>query len=191
MRHWEPIRSKLKEARLNVGSLILGFLFLSSNSVSSNLGRETNAYNQQLSGVEILVFISPHCPICQKYTARLNEIDSIATINNIQFKAIISGRYFNQIDVYEFETSFGSKFEIEIDTGYAHAKIWNATVTPEVIFHRGKTVFYRGMIDNWFYKIGRSSNKTTEHYLLSALEEFINKGHVSVESTKPVGCILE
>jgi hypothetical protein len=168
--------------------LILFFAFqrLLTAGVISNEIISTNELDTVLT-----IFISPHCPICQKYSVILNDINKMAESNNITMIGVVSGTFYDQEMVDVFVSKFAIEYTILMDSSYVHRNKWNATVTPEAILSIGDSVVYRGLIDNWFYEIGRSSNKTTYHYLIDAISALVEGRGLIVKETKPVGCILE
>lgn len=168
--------------------LILFFAFqgLLTAGVISNEIISTNEFDTVLT-----VFISPHCPICQKYSVILNDINKMAENNNITMIGVVSGTFYDQGIVDAFISKFAIEYTILMDSAYVHRNKWKATVTPEAILSVGDSVVYRGLIDNWFYEIGKSSNKTTSHYLIDAIRALVEGRELTEKETKPVGCILE
>jgi hypothetical protein len=139
----------------------------------------------------LTVFISPHCPICQKYSVILNEINKLAESNDITMIGVVSGTYYDKGMVDVFISKFAIEYTILMDSAYVHRNKWKATVTPEAILSVDDSVVYRGLIDNWFYEIGKSSNKTTSHYLIDAISALVEGRELTEKETKPIGCILE
>jgi hypothetical protein len=139
----------------------------------------------------VTVFISPECPICQKYSRRFNEIHNQYSEEHFRFVGIVSGIYYTEREIKGYKLRYGVKYEVILDKDYAHQKKWEATTTPEVILSVGDSVLYRGMIDNWFYAIGRSSNKTTSYFLLDAIKALRAGNPIEVKETKPIGCFIE
>lgn len=144
-----------------------------------------------LSDTVITVFISPECPICQKYTRRLNGINEEFSGENFNIVGVVSGNYYTQQDVVRYKLRYGVKYDVIIDTSYTTKEKWNASTTPEVILSIGDSIYYRGMIDNWFYAVGRSSNKTTNHFLINAIKSLKNNRPIKIVETKPIGCFIE
>ena len=103
----------------------------------------------------------------------------------------MSDKHYNEKDLRDFKLRYGVNYKIELDEKSKHATKWNATTTPEVVLSVGDSIIYRGMIDNWFYAIGRSSNKTTKKYLMDAVESLLNGTPLFIQETKPIGCFIE
>ena len=139
----------------------------------------------------ITVFISPECPICQKYTRRMNDIHKQFNSTNLRVIGVVSGKYYSQKDIELYSLKYGVEYDVIHDLEYTEKERWNATTTPEVILSIGDSVYYRGMIDNWFYAIGRSANKTTNYYLLDALNALKHGKPIEIRETKPIGCFIE
>ena len=158
---------------------------LSSNSL--RLGAQKSLPTDTV----ITVFISPECPICQKYTRRMNDIYEAFYTSSFRVIGIVCGKYYSPKDVDLYKLRYGVDYEVLLDSNYKEQKRWSATTTPEVILSIGDIVFYRGMIDNWFYALGRSSNKTTNYYLLDAIGLLKNNLSIEIKETKPVGCFIE
>jgi hypothetical protein len=94
--------------------------------------------------------------------------------------------------VNDFVHTYNVNFPVLPDRSMALADFFNATKTPEVFAtnSEGKT-FYRGAIDNWAPELGQHRTVITKHYLLDALNSFLDHRTVQVQETLAVGCFIE
>ena len=51
-------------------------------------------------------------------------------------------------------------------------------------------LIYRGMIDNWFYALGKYRKITTAYYLEDAINAYLKGEDVSIKQTEPIGCFI-
>ncbi|TAF39048.1 MAG: hypothetical protein EAZ68_12475, partial [Oscillatoriales cyanobacterium] len=118
----------------------------------------------------VLLFLDTECPMCQKYTLKISQIDSVCKLNQIPLYGVFTGKRIKKEEINFFKRKYNLKFKILIDRKLAIAKGLKASTTPEVFLLNmvGEKILYRGLIDNWFYMLGRSRKEATQHYLLDA-----------------------
>lgn len=143
-----------------------------------------------LSIPTVLVFMSPECPLCKRYTKELREIRSVYA-DKIFVAGVISGNAYSPQEITNFSKEFNLNFPLYIDKGKELTQYLNATVTPEVVFidPTGSTI-YRGAIDNWVEELGRPRIKADKLYLENAINNFINNLPVLVKRSTPKGCLI-
>ncbi|MHA4844997.1 redoxin domain-containing protein [Flavitalea antarctica] len=140
--------------------------------------------------LNILVFLSPECPLSINYTKTLNELatDFKGQVNLI---GIIPGRSYLLPQVDSFVKDYKLKFKVFIDTGKKVTKTVDATVTPEVVlFQDNGRIVYRGAIDDWAVAPGKNRRKASNHYLIRAIESSLRDKQALLSNTRPVGCLI-
>lgn len=139
----------------------------------------------------IIVFFDPECPICQKYTKNLTEMDKQYSKEGIELYVIYPFKVLEAKSLAEFREEYKFDLPIIYDSKRKLLKKLKANYSPEVflIDNKRKTL-YHGAIDNWFYGLGRNRAVPTEFYLLDALKAFKNNQIVEVKYVEPVGCML-
>lgn len=139
----------------------------------------------------VLVFLSPECPICQKYTLTINQIQQDFSLQGVAFYGIVPGKNFKNKTINKFAKDYGLSMPILLDPDYVLTKSVGATVTPEVIlFNPDGIMQYAGKVDNWYESIGSRRTVITEFYLKNAISGLINGTEINVKRTTPVGCFI-
>lgn len=162
-----------------------------SFKLKSTHGKEYDLSELKKNKGSVLVFLSPECPICQKYTLTLNQIEKEFLARGIKFYGIVTGVNFKTRDINRFANKYGITMPILLDPAYALTKSVAATVTPEVmLFNADGVLLYDGKVDNWYESIGSRRTVITEFYLKDALTGFLNGTEIKVKRTTPVGCFI-
>ncbi len=169
------------------------FSFGQSNGVRI-VNTEVSAFISNQKGEEGLVifFLEPECPMCQKYTFAINAIEKEnSETNKLNFIGIFSGKGIKESNILNYIERYKIQFPVFLDTGFVVADYLSAKVTPEVfLLDKNDTIFYHGMIDNWYYALGKRRNKPTENYLKDNISSLLNEQTAKYFSNEALGCIL-
>lgn len=139
----------------------------------------------------IIVFFDPECPICQKYTKNLTEIDKKYTAEGIKLYIVYPFKVLEQSSLAEFRDEFKFDLPIIFDPKRKLLKKLKGTYSPEVfLLTNNRKTIYHGAIDNWFYGLGRNRAAPTEFYLLDAIEKYNVNQEIKIKYIEPVGCML-
>ena len=139
----------------------------------------------------VVVFLSPWCPISQKYIPTLNAIYDEYASKNVEFFALMPGKVTAK-ERKQFVNDFNIRFPVNADKKYKWAASMNASITPEVfVFDANDSLQYHGAIDNWFYDLGRYRSEPTDHYLINAVDAVLAGKMPSVKSTEATGCSIQ
>lgn len=139
----------------------------------------------------VLVFLSPTCPLCQKYSLTLRNLAADYAPKGVAFYGIAPGKNYTNTEFNDYATEYLIKFPILTDPKLKLTKKLNATITPEVVvFNARGQVVYQGKIDNWYESIGTRRSVITEHYLADALEATLANTQPKVTKTTAVGCFI-
>jgi thiol-disulfide isomerase/thioredoxin len=136
----------------------------------------------------VFVFLAPDCPLSQNYTLTLNNLRTQFQANGIELYAVFE----TDAGVEDFVVTYKLTLPVIRDRDFRLADSFSAMKTPEVfaVDSTGKT-FYKGAIDNWAPELGQHRTVITEHYLLDALNAFIQHKDIPTKETKAVGCFIE
>src|SRR5688572_24313882 len=111
----------------------------------------------------LFVMMSPECPICQKYTHVLHLLykDYYKT-KKVTVYLVFPGTYFDLPTIKTYLKEQILEYPALLDKDYRLTKFLKARVTPEafVINEKGE-VIYSGMIDNWYYALGKKRGVVT------------------------------
>jgi thiol-disulfide isomerase/thioredoxin len=140
--------------------------------------------------LQVIVFLSPECPLCKNYSLTLNQLYS-KYAGKVSFTGIVPGKAYSEADVKEFMQQYKILFPVYIDSGLSISTALRAQVTPEAFLLRGAgKVYYHGSIDNWARDLGVQSARPTAFYLRDAIDETLVNLPVRVSYSKPVGCLI-
>jgi hypothetical protein len=136
------------------------------------------------SQTNAIIFIHPECPISQQY---LHKIEVLAEeFKTTEFQLIIPPKGISKKQIEDFKNEYSIKIPIKIDKKSKLIKQLGATITPEVFVLNAKNeVLYSGMVDSWFYDLGKRRAVATEFYLRDVL-----LGNNTIKKTTAVGCLI-
>ena len=176
--------------KLNRQLKIINRQFLINNKQLPDTKHGTRNNKQE---IYVILFLDTECPICQKYTLKINEIDSVCRANQIFFVGVFTDKSIKKEAIEHFKNKYNLNINTWIDKKLELAKALQASTTPEVflIDMVGERLAYRGLIDDWFYRLGKNKPVPTVHYLLSAIDFFLKKQEISIRKTTPVGCLIQ
>lgn len=140
----------------------------------------------------VIIFLQPECPFCNSYTKTLRQLDSTFRANDVKLLGVMAGTNFSNQELQVFRDEHKLHFPMLLDPEFVLTKQLNATITPQAfLLDRQGNVLYHGMIDNWGYEIGKMRARTTEFYLLDAVDQLLNGKPVIPDSTKAIGCYIQ
>ena len=169
------------------------FTFYCSNAqkLYSDKGQVFDFKNLKQNKASIIVFFDPECPICEKYTKNIIEMDKMYSEVGIEIYIIYPFKMLEAKSLSAFRDEFKFNLPIIYDPKRKLLKKLKAKYSPEVFLldNKQKTL-YHGAIDNWFYGLGRNRAVPTEFYLLDAINAFKNNQNIKFKYVEPVGCML-
>ncbi|TAH20557.1 MAG: hypothetical protein EAZ08_05680 [Cytophagales bacterium] len=179
---------------LSVNLLAQDSLHYDKKIVDVQLKTKTNKQpttNKQSSAI-VLIFLDTECPMCQKYVLKINQIDSICKANQIPFYGVFTAKNVRKSDINAFKTKYKLRLKSLIDKKLVLVKALKASTTPEVFLldRVGEKVLYRGLIDDWFYMLGRHRKEATVHFLLDAMDAYLKNKPINTKKTTPIGCLI-
>lgn len=140
--------------------------------------------------VEILVLISPDCPMSRNYTLTLNQLQE-QYASELRITGIIVGSTYSDEAVLQFARSYKIGYPLLTDKKREVALKLKGEVTPEVyLFDQEGQCVYRGAIDNWLTKLGKKKQKPDQFYLTDAIRQVIHGEPVTTSYVKAQGCVL-
>ena len=181
----------------NYKTCILALLLFSASLISSaqklytDKGQVFDFKSLKQNKASIIVFFDPECPICQKYTKNLTEMDKKYSKEGIELYVIYPFKVLEAKSLAEFREEFKFDLPIIYDSKRKLLKKLKANYSPEVfLLDNKRKTLYHGALDNWFYGLGRNRAVPTEFYLLDAINAFKNNQVIKVKYVEPVGCML-
>ena len=146
---------------------------------------------KRIEGV-VLVFVSPGCPIGEKYLPRLKEIAKEYDAKGIKFFGLASNSGDSPDDLKKWANENQLGFPILYDARNVIADALMVERTNEVIVADGTAqIRYRGAIDDQ-YGYTTTRQKPENNYLKTALDAVLAKqiNQIAQKGTEVVGCKL-
>jgi thiol-disulfide isomerase/thioredoxin len=141
-------------------------------------------------GFCVVVFLSPSCPLSQKYTRTLNEL-STEFDSTVKFFGVFAETD-PDLDAYEkFKKKYQVPFELLVDRKKSLARSLSASVTPEAFVLRKGKIVYHGAIDDWAIALGKTRNKATVNFVRNAIQSAMASKTPVPDYTKPIGCFID
>lgn len=167
-------------------------IFLFSTSLMLDCYAQNTDFEKFQNQKSVLVFLSPDCPISQKYTLTLKNLHKEFEEKRIHFYAVFAGNYYTDSEIEKFKNKYQLAFNIIRDRNFELVKKTGATITPEVfLLDENLQIVYSGAIDNWYVSLSKKRSVITEHYLKEALTQWLEEREILVKKTEAVGCIIE
>lgn len=151
----------------------------------------TSVHTQVNNKLSVYIFLSPECPLCQNYARTLNTLNKEFN-EQVKFIGVIPGKTYNNTEINKYIADYKIRFDIINDTALRLVEKMKATVTPEAILvDQTQAILYRGAIDDWAISPGKKKLSPTIAYLKNAIEQTLSGNDVIINSTKPVGCLID
>ncbi len=147
----------------------------------------------QKDSINVYVFLSETCPICQNQTISLKDLYKQFHENGIRFMGVFPNTSLSNAEsVAAFKKKYKLDFEVMLDQNQQLTQSLGASVTPQVfVTHNARNeTLYQGKIDNSFERVGRRRQVITEFYLKNALMQILNNQIINEKKTEPVGCFI-
>lgn len=159
------------------------------NNILTSL-RNKQVKLDQPGNLNLIIFLSPECPLSVNYTLALNEIKSNFG-SRLSMVGIISGKTYSLKDVKKFSKDYKLLFALLIDREMNVSRQVKATVTPEVLlYNEFGEIKYRGAIDDWAVSLGKKKQKASNLYLHNAIQQSLLGEEITLKKTNPVGCLI-
>jgi thiol-disulfide isomerase/thioredoxin len=176
-------------------SLIMFCFVINTNCFAQKLFTDTKEIvdfkTLKNNKASIVIFFDPECPICQKYTKNLRELEQKYGVEGIKLYIVYPFKVLDSKSLAEFREEFQFDLPIIYDSKRKLLKRMKANYSPEIfLLDNKRKTLYHGAIDNWFYGLGQNRAKPTEFYLLDAIESYKNNQEIKVKYIEPVGCML-
>ncbi len=138
----------------------------------------------------VLVFVSPGCPLGDKYLPRLGELAAEYGPKGVRFFGVASGAGETRESLAAWAAERAPGFPILHDTGSVQADALMVERSNEAILIDARaTIRYRGVIDDQYgYDYSREAPRATP--LRDAIEALLGGTEVAVKATPVAGCLI-
>jgi len=138
----------------------------------------------------VIVFLSPGCPLSQKYTLTLNKLAKEFQ-DKVKFYGVFAEVDPDLEEYGDFRKKYDIQFNLLVDNEKQLVKTLAASVTPEAfVLSKGKTIYY-GAIDDWAIELGKTKKKATINFVRNAIQGTMANITPVLDYIRPVGCFIE
>lgn len=148
------------------------------------------ASKTEKSPLTIYFFVAETCPICQYYTAKINQISEDYSDHNVVL--VFPNSLSSEKTMEKFKKKYKLNASMQLDSDHDLVQKFGATVTPEVVIHdpNSDEVLYQGRIDDNYARVGQRKRQIQSDDLVNALNAISNNTAISTAKTTPVGCYI-
>jgi thiol-disulfide isomerase/thioredoxin len=138
------------------------------------------------------VFIHPDCPVSNRYAPELNRLHDEYRASGIRLFAVYPGRDDDEAAIRAHYREYGLRLTALRDPDFRLADLAGATMTPEAaVFARGRTLVYRGRIDDRAPRLGVWRAVPRARDLADVLARLREGRAVTLRTTQAVGCYIK
>ncbi len=142
--------------------------------------------------VHVLLFVVADCPIANAYAPAIATLRAGLRAAPVRFFVVHVDPRIDAAAASAHAREYGLEGPIVLDHDHALVRAVGATVTPEAaVIGPGRTLLYRGRIDNWFGDLGKKRPQPTTHDLRDAITAVLAGLAVPAPRTVAVGCAIE
>lgn len=141
-------------------------------------------------GICVIIFLSPTCPLSQKYTLTLNELAK-SFADTVKFYGVFAEAKPEPGEYASFRKKYHIRFPLLVDSKKTLVKNLSATVTPEAFVISKGNVIYHGAIDDWAISLGKMRNGASTNFLQDAIHSAILDKAPVTSYQNPVGCFID
>lgn len=155
-------------------------------------GKEISFKDAMKKNGLLVMFSCNTCPVVHKYESRTLEVCKQAQENNIGVILLNPNEAYREkgdsyIEMQEYATRLGYKWNYVIDDKSAMADLFGATRTPEIfLFNSDSKLVYHGAIDD-----NANSATSAISYMKPAIQNLVSGKKIDPEKTKSVGCTIK
>ena len=146
-------------------------------------------YKRNSKGTVIFIF-DVDCPMSLKLAPKIKRLES--QFKSLQIKHLLISKQVSKEEVLKVYKKRAFQGELLVDSKDEQAaRALKVKTTCEVFLVDGSgTLIYRGAIDDQ-YGIGFAKDKVSSHYLVDAVNAFLNTDTPKVRLTSAPGCLVE
>jgi len=139
----------------------------------------------------VFVFIHPDCPVSSKYVPELNRLQDQYAARGVRLFVVYAGREDEDAAIRAHYSEYALRIPALRDPDYRLADLAGATMTPEAAVFVGRTLVYRGRIDDRAPRLGLWRAAASSRDLAGVLDRVARGEHVAFSSTQAVGCYIK
>ena len=137
------------------------------------------------------VFIHPDCPVSSRYAPELNRLNDAYASRGIRLYAVYPGREDDDATIRAHYSEYALRLPALRDPDFRLADLAGATMTPEAAVFVGRTLVYRGRIDDRAVRLGVWRPAASSRDLSDVLARLARGERTTFRSTQAVGCYIK
>ncbi len=145
----------------------------------------------QTAPIDVLVFMSPECPISCQYIPELNRLYARYSTSGVRFAGVVSDPSITRTKARTFAEEYQLRFPLLLDASELLANACQPSHVPEVFVFHHTRLTYRGRIDDTYPAPGKRRREPTTRDLLEILDSLVAGAEVAFHRTNAVGCRFE
>lgn len=179
---WGMILSLVAMATTRTDLALEGAIGLDGTAATIHLDR---------SPATVLVFVTPDCPIANRYAPEIERIHQDYRGKGVQFRLVYPAELRYAAMIREHTAKFNLTISPLLDPNRIVVRRLEITVSPEAaVFDRAGVLQYRGRIDDRNIEHGKF-RPNYRRDLRQALDEMLAGKPVSLPRTTAVGCFID
>ncbi len=180
-------------------TLGIGFFFMFVLCIScSGTQEEPSSTAREKTGTELgqhdmicYFFFIADCPASRNNLPKMVRLFELYEELGLEVIGVVSDPEIDSLKLAATLAEFEVSFSIMKDDSLHIAKKHRATVTPQVfLYDQDSTLVYSGMIDNYYYELGKHRKIVSEAYLEDAIVNLLIGEPIVPAETKPIGCLI-
>lgn len=140
--------------------------------------------------LDLLFFISPDCPISNRYAPEIQRICSEYGSRGVSCYAIYPDADAGAIKRHRQEYGFKPAIPALSDSDHSIVRSVGPRVTPEAAVYSSAGRVYKGRIDDLYIDVGRARRAPTRHDLRLAIDDALAGKSPGAAQTDAVGCAI-
>jgi hypothetical protein len=141
--------------------------------------------------VTVIVFTRSDCPISNRLAPEIVHLYQLYHPRDVEFYLVYVDPGESPEAIRQHLRDYSYPCPGLRDPSHTLVQYCHATTTPEaVVFDRGRTMTYRGRINNLYEELGRPRAEATTHELADAIESTMQGLPVAIPRTRAVGCLI-
>lgn len=158
--------------------------------IAANIPTSASHEKRTEAAVKIYIFVAETCPICQYYTAKINQISE--DYPQYEIVLVFPNALSSEATMEKFKKKYKLTASMQLDPEHSLVQKFGVTVTPEVVVYdqTNEMVQYQGRIDDNYYRVGQRKTHIQSDDLLDALNAIKNNTAIVTVKTQPVGCFI-
>lgn len=169
-------------------SILLASLMLSFYACKNENSKiDSLVPSQSLAAYECYFFFIADCPASRNNIPKISELSKKYKPLGLRVIGVVSDPFINMDYLHETLKELDFQIDIEIDSTLSIARKHDASVTPEAFLYKSGVLVYSGLLDNYYFELGKHRKIVTTNYLELAIQSSLQNSPFE-KRTEAIGC---